>query len=68
MMTPKSLNSHFKEKIKNKKKKPAFVISILLALSSGSNSFTGCPRHFCVTGLTSSHNKHFVGIPETLFL
>lgn len=63
MVTLKSLNSHFKEK-----KNPAFVLSILFALSSSSNSFIGHPGHFCITELTSSHNKHFVGIPETLFL
>lgn len=64
MVTLKSLNSHFKEK----KKKSAFVLSILFALSSSSYSFIGHPGHLCITELTSSHNKHFVGIPETLFL
>lgn len=70
MITPKSLNSHFKKKKQTKrKKKSAFFISILLALSSDINSFIGHPRHCCITELTSSRNQHFVGIPgETLFL
>lgn len=71
MMTPKSFNSHFKKKYPKSKKKQKEEISICHicpALCSSSNSFIGRPRHFCITGLTSSHNKHFVGIPETLFL
>lgn len=26
--------------------------------------FVRLPRYFCITELTSSHNKHFVGIPS----
>lgn len=64
MMTPTILHSHFKKRKKAKKK--VFVTSIrsYLLYLAVVIFFVRLPRYFRITELTSSHNKHFVGIPS----
>lgn len=59
-----NLTQSFQEKKSTEEISVCYIYPFYLLYLAVVIFFVRLPRYFCITELTSSHNKHFVGIPS----